>query len=259
MDNTLVKYLARLRMFKGAPDNVLALIAEQADILTMNAGDVLIRQDAPSDSLFIIRTGWVKITTTTGAGEEVVLNQVGPGQVIGEMSLLDRKPRSNNVVVLTPAQILQIKYDTFLQVLNQHPILAITMMRSLSDRLRFANTYIGEVIVWTEQIAAGNYHFVEEQIEQTLSTIVDNSLSDRDRANAFLSAFFKMVEGVKNREEKLKRQVQRLTIQIDEAKRQQAVSEVTETEFFTKLKLTARKIRQQRGKNVKRQDEGHHD
>ena len=54
------------------------------------------------------------------------------------------------------------------------------------------------------------------------------------------------VEGVRKREESLKQQVMQLTIEIDEVKRQRAVEELTETDFFENLQATARKLREKR-------------
>jgi CRP-like cAMP-binding protein len=242
----LVKSLQKLSLLENIPEPILAKISRQASLRELIKGEVLARQGDSSDSLFIIRTGWVKIIAVGSGGEEVVLNQCGPGQVIGEMSLLDQKPRSNTMVALSQVNLVEIKYDTVVEALNEYPQLALAFLRDMSDRLRFANTYIEETIVWSQHISAGDYDFVQKQVSETQSTIVDISLSDQARAGAFLSAFFKMVEGVRKREEELKRQVYQLTIQIDEAKRQRAVAELTETEFFEQLQESARKLREAR-------------
>ncbi len=242
----LVSSLQKLSLLQDIPERILAKIARQASLRELTKGQVLARQGEPSDSLFIIRTGWVKIVAEGSSGEEVVLNQCGPGQVIGEMSLLDQRPRSNTMVALSPASLLEIKYDTVVEALNEHPQLALAFLRDMSDRLRFANTYIEETIIWSQHIAAGDYDFVQKQVSETQSTIVDFNLSDQARAGAFLSAFFKMVEGVRQREEELKRQLHQLTIEIDEVKRQQAVAELTGTEFFEQLQESARKLREAR-------------
>ena len=252
-DTKLLKSLQRLSLLKDIPEAVLNQIASQSRLLDLPKGEVLVRQGDISDSLFIIRKGWVKIVAEGTGGEEVVLNQCGPGQVIGEMSLLDQKPRSNTIVAISPASVLEIKYEAVVDALDEYPQLALAFLRDMSDRLRFANAYIEETIIWSQHIAAGDYDFVQDQVEETQSTIVDISLSDQARASAFLSAFFKMIEGVKEREAELKRQVHQLTIKIDEVKRQQAVEELTETEFFEQLQESARKLREERNLKKKQQ------
>jgi len=259
MDAKLIRYLESLSLFQGTPHDALDKIAHQIDTHSLQKGDVLIHKGAPSDSLFIIRTGWVKVVAEETQGEEVVLNQCGPGEVMGEMSLTDKQPRSNTVVALSPTRVLEIKYDVILDVLNEHPILAFSLMRDMADRIRFSNAYINESIQWCQYIATGNYEFVQNQVQQSQATIIDATKSHEARASAFLSAFFKMVEGVKKREENLKQQVQMLTIQIDEAKRKQAVSDVTENDFFKSLKSTARKLRQERQTKIKDQPQENED
>jgi CRP-like cAMP-binding protein len=246
MDPKLVSTLEKLPLFKGAPATVLAKIADKVKILSLARGDFLARQGDASDSLFVIRTGWIKIVAEGPQGEEVILNQCGPGQLIGEMSLIDQKPRSNSMVAISPTEVLEIKYEGVLQILNEYPLLALSFLRDMSDRLRFANAYIEETIVWSQHIASGNYDFVQQRVEETQSTIVSTDLSYQARANAFLSSFFKMVEGVRKREESLKQQVQQLIIEIDEVKRHRAVKELTETEFFENLQATAQRLREER-------------
>jgi CRP-like cAMP-binding protein len=255
MDSKLISYLERLPLFKGAPQGLLAKLATRVKILNLARGDFLVHQGDESDALFVIRTGWIKIVAEGPQGEEVILNQCGPGQLVGEMSLIDQQPRSNSIVALSPAEILEIKYDAVLVLLNDFPLLALSFLHDMSDRLRFANAYIEETIVWSQHIAAGNYDFVQQRVEETQSTIVSTDLTYQARASAFLSSFFKMVEGVKKREEELKQQVQQLIIEIDEVKRQRAVKELTENEFFENLQATAQRLRAERAAKERKSPE----
>lgn len=246
-ESKLIRHLAKQSLFKNAPDDILALIANQITIISLDKDDALVRKGDPSNSMFIIRTGWVKIVVEDDNGEEVILNHVGPGQTIGEMSLLDRQPRSSSVVALRTAEVMEIEYDVILTVLDKHSSLARSLLQEMFNRVRFANAYVEETVEWCRHISAGNYDFVQKQVEQTQSTVVDMTKSDQARASAFLSVFFKMVEDVKTRELNLKKEVHRLTIQIDENKRKQSVQELTDTEFFSELQDAARRIRQERG------------
>lgn len=246
MDSRLIKSLGKQPLFQGTPEDVLAKVAEQVTIRHLNDGEILIEKDAPSDSLFIIRRGFLKIVGEGKEGQEIILNHLGPGQIVGEMSVIDKLPRSNTVAALKEAEVMEIKYSTILDVLNQHPVLALSLLQEMSSRVRFANAYIEETVQWCQHIAAGNYDFVKSQVEQTQTTVVDIARSDQARAGAFLSGFFRMVQDVQKREDELKQQVRQLTIQIDEVKRQQSVQELTDTNFFADLKAAAQKLRQER-------------
>jgi CRP-like cAMP-binding protein len=246
MSTELADRLKNLDLFKGVPEYVINRIADQTRSIELSKDDLLVKEGDPSDSLFVIRRGWVKIVTQGAAGNEVVLNQCGPGQIIGEMSLIDQLPRSNSIIALSPATLLEIKYSAIMESLNENPAFALSMLRDMSTRLRFANVYIEEAIQWCQQIAEGNYEFVEAQVERTQSTIMDMNKSHEARASAFLSSFFKMVKDIRRREENLKQQLQELTIQIDQAKKEQTVKELTDTSFFSELQAAAQKLRRKR-------------
>lgn len=255
MSTDLVKYLQSLSLFKRAPAEVIELIARHTTLRQFEKEEMLIRQGDLSDSMFIIRKGWVKVVTEGSHGQEIMLNQMGPGQLLGEMSLIDQQPRSGTVIALSPVTALEIKYEAVLQVLDRHPALIQTFLRDMSERVRFANAYIGEAIDWCQQIADGNYDFVSSHLEQSQSTIIGSTQSHHARASAFMSAFFKMVDSVRRREEQLKQQIQQLTIQIDEVKRQKAVADITDTEFFEHLQSTAKEYREKRQAHLKNKTE----
>jgi CRP-like cAMP-binding protein len=174
-------------------------------------------------------------------GNEVVLNSCGPGEAIGEMSVLDQEPRSAGVVAISDATVLELKQEGFIDLLEQRPDVALTLIRSISSRLRFSGAYVQKVIEWSQRIAEGDYSFIDQQADLTVQTD-----KDEDKAGQLLSAFFQMVKGVKAREDNLKRQVEKLTLEIDEARRKQEFEELTGTDFYANLKSQAAKIRQQR-------------
>ena len=69
MDPKLISHLEKLPLFKGAPAAILAKIADKVKILHLSRGDFLARQGDDSDSLFVIRTGWIKIVAEGPQGE----------------------------------------------------------------------------------------------------------------------------------------------------------------------------------------------
>lgn len=247
MHSDIINQLKNLDFFKGIPVHILSHIATQAVVRNLETNDILGRRGDASDSMFIIRDGWIKIVFYGPSDEEVLLNQLGPGEIIGEMGLVDRQPRSGTMIALGPVDLVEIKYEAILASIRQYPDLALNFLRALINRLRFANAYIEATIEWSQHIAAGNYSFVEDQIANPpYGTVPDIAQSNEDRAAAFLMTFFKMVRDIQHREAQLKQKVQELTIQIDETKRQRAVSELTSTDFFADLQATAEQLRRRR-------------
>lgn len=241
--NSEIVRLKKAFLFQGLPDEALEVLAQKMTHQKLATNEVLFRRGDQGDSLYIIEEGRIKIVREEGKGGEVILNHCGPGEAIGEMSLFDLEPRSASVIAVTNSQVLQLKREAFFELLDQRPDVSLVLLQSLSSRLRFASTYIQKAIEWSQKIAEGDYSIMDQiQPEQEAE-------SDEDRAKQMLSAFFQMVKGVKAREDQLKQQVQKLTLAIDEARRKQEFEELTGTEFYSKLKLQAQKIREQRKDN----------
>lgn len=240
-----VSRLKKAFMFQGLPEDVLAVLAQKINRRALAQNEILFNIGDEGDALYIIDEGWVKITRRDDKGGELVLNRCGPGETIGEMSLLDQEPRSASVVALSEAEVLELNRDGFFELLDQRPDVAMVLIRSMSSRLRFSGMYFQKMSEWSKKIAEGDYSFMDQIQPQTGG----DSNSDEEKANQMLSAFFQMVKGVKEREEKLIRQVEKLTLAIDETKRKTEFEELTKTDFYSNLKSQAQKIRQQRTDN----------
>src|SRR5512138_1481676 len=228
-------------LFKGLSDEALAAVAQKASMHELAQGDVLMRRGETGNSLFLVNEGWFKIVTEDAKGEELMINKTAPGETIGEMALLDEAPRSASAIALTPARVLELKKDDFYQILDQRPDVALTIIRGLSSRLRFSTTYIQKAIDLSQKIAVGDY----ESIENT-QQVLKKTESDDDKAAQLLSAFFQMVTSVKAREDDLKQQLERLTLEIDETRRKQEFEEIVSTDFYANLKEQAKRLRAQR-------------
>lgn len=240
MSSDVLQQLKNTLIFSGLADDALAEVAQKALTRKLQKGDVLMRKGEVGDSLFLIHQGWVKIVTEDSKGDELIINKCGPGETIGEMALLDQGTRSATVVAMDDAEVLELKNDVFEKILNQRPDVSLSIIRSYSDRLRFSTTYIERAIDWAQKIAEGDYSFIDQ------THPMNQTASDDDKATQLLSAFFTMVRRVKEREDGLKKQLEKLSFEIDQARRKQEFEEITSTEFYTQLKEQAKALRQKR-------------
>jgi CRP-like cAMP-binding protein len=87
-----------------------------------------------AEEVFVLLSGRVKITHTTPEGREIVLNFCGPGEMIGEMAVIDGSTRSGTVEALEPVEALAIPASRFRAMLESHPELAIAVLCSISRR-----------------------------------------------------------------------------------------------------------------------------
>jgi CRP-like cAMP-binding protein len=95
-------------------------------------------------TLCIVRRGRVKLALTSPEGREVILDLFGPGDVFGELALLDGQPRSADAVAIEATQLLHLSREDFLRYLEDHPRVAIRLLGVLSRRLRRDATLVSD-------------------------------------------------------------------------------------------------------------------
>ena len=130
-----VKFLKQLPLFAGLSDADLDWLIENAQPVEVQAGEVLIREGDPGDAMFIVLDGEFEITKQSGP-QEISLALRQPGEVIGEMSLLDHSPRSATVRALRLSRLLMVSDATFDRLLSTSPSAALTILHTVTTRLR---------------------------------------------------------------------------------------------------------------------------
>lgn len=134
--------LAAVPLFRGLPAEALAHLGERLRRRVFSAGASVITAEEPGEGLYILLAGSVKIFLDEADGSEVTLAFLGPGDSVGEMSLVDRAGRSANVVTREESVLLWMDRATFTDLLRDHPALTENLVRELAARLRAANDMI---------------------------------------------------------------------------------------------------------------------
>jgi len=245
MTKDTVARLKKISWFADLPEDMLAALSGKISERSIDKDEVLFNKGDVGDSLFVILEGQVKVVTNDEDGNEIALNKVGAGEIIGEMALLDLEPRSAGVVAIEKTSTLKLKREDFMEILVGHPNLALAIIRNLTSRLRQNTTYIEQITDMSRHVAIGDYSVINESpVEQTQL----EKGSENDKVDQLMAEFVAMVRRVREREDDLKKQVQKLTLtlQIDERRRQQDVEEIMNTDFYATLKEQAKKLRAQR-------------
>lgn len=110
-------------------------------------GSVILFEDDPGDSLFIVHSGRVKVVLVGEDGREVILGVLGVGEYFGELSLIDNQPRSAHVIAMEDASLLVLRRDDFQRRVEASPGVAWSMLLELSRRLRRADGKIGGLVL----------------------------------------------------------------------------------------------------------------
>ena len=131
--------LAAVALFKELPEPGLQTLAERGRPKNFKAGDVIMRQGDASDALHVITRGHVRVERDQGSETPLVLAELGAGDVIGEMGLLDNAPRSATVTALEDTETLELHATVMALVIMQYPQVAAALLRTLSRRLRSAD------------------------------------------------------------------------------------------------------------------------
>jgi CRP/FNR family cyclic AMP-dependent transcriptional regulator len=133
--------LARVDLFSTLDKKELQVLARSCQERSYSAGTTIFSQGDSGVGLYVVKTGKVRIMLAVDpdkAEEEIAV--LGPGDVLGEMALLDDLPRSASVIAIDDVTALLLPVWEFRSVLRQHPDIALKLLAELSRRLRKAES-----------------------------------------------------------------------------------------------------------------------
>lgn len=102
-------------------------------------GSALFSEGDVGERVFLLEQGWVLIRSAAPDGEEVVLGLRGPGEILGELSVLDGRPRSASAVAVTDLDAVVTPADALLRTLRSDHDATLELLRVVVDRLREAD------------------------------------------------------------------------------------------------------------------------
>jgi CRP/FNR family cyclic AMP-dependent transcriptional regulator len=112
----------------------LNLFRHETMIVKLAPGQALFREGEPAACMYVVRSGTVRVSTGT-----TVLEEFGPGSILGEMALIEDSPRSATVTAVSDCEIAVVDRHRFLFLVQQTPSFALNVMKVLSHRLREMN------------------------------------------------------------------------------------------------------------------------
>jgi CRP/FNR family transcriptional regulator, cyclic AMP receptor protein len=133
---TLRDVLSRIPAFRDLDARSLAELRSLARLRTFAPQEVIFRQGDSGDGLFVIATGFLKVTFSGPTGTSTTLSVMGPNEMFGELSLLDGGPRSATVTAVTRSELLAIDREPFLKLFRSRPGVAIALVELVARRLR---------------------------------------------------------------------------------------------------------------------------
>ncbi len=141
------EFLATVPLFEGLTPDQLARFADVTREKTFPRGSVIVFEQDPGDSLYVVRSGRVKVVLLGEDGREVILGLLEVGEYFGELSLIDEQPRSANVIAMEDAALLILRREDFRKRVEEAPSVAWALLMGLSRRLRQADSKIGGLVL----------------------------------------------------------------------------------------------------------------
>ena len=142
-DPSILTEVAHLRELN---DVERAALAERIDLLRFAPGDSIFNFGDPGNALYIVRTGEVEIFVRNHEGEKIVLETSQPGDIFGEVSMLDNGPRTAWVTAISDVELLRIDRVHFLDYVRQYPPAALNLLSVAARRLRRTDEVIRRTV-----------------------------------------------------------------------------------------------------------------
>lgn len=135
------------KVFGELPAADLEKLRSVTQELSFAPEQVIFKEGDPGNGIYLVKDGQVKVMATAAYGDLRLLSRLGPGDLFGEMAVLDNQPRSATMVAENPTIVYFIGRIELLELIDQRPRLAGALIREISRRLRdFNHQYIREMM-----------------------------------------------------------------------------------------------------------------
>ncbi len=134
-------------IFCDLEPEALDQLCRYAKHVTFKRGALIASKGDPGNNLFAVISGTVKISISSPDGRNAILNLIGPGEIFGEIAVLDGAPRSADATANTNCEIFIIDRRDFLPFVRSQPALAMKFIELLCARLRWTSDQVEQVIL----------------------------------------------------------------------------------------------------------------
>lgn len=180
-----LKIIGRLPFFKHLPPEAISEINRLFEDRDFTAEQAIYFEGDPGEHLYLVAMGKVKLLKHTGLGREVLLDMLRGGEYFGNLAFSGRGSFSETAIAQTDCCILQISSDNFERILNDHPDVAIKVLKAMGQRLDEFQETIKQLSVYSveRRIAATLVRLANKMGEQMQDgTLIQLPLSRQDLA-----------------------------------------------------------------------------
>lgn len=134
-----LEFLSGLPLFAGLAEGSLATLVRGSRFLRVPRGDYLFFQHDTGDTVFVVRSGMVIVMLMSADGRELIISELHPGDIFGEVSLLSSGERTAGAMAHEDSLVLEMSGRGFMEVLDREPALARRLLVLIIQRLSDAH------------------------------------------------------------------------------------------------------------------------
>lgn len=160
----VVGLLRRVPLLSGLEDEELARVARVAVPRSYPKGDIVFHEGDKSDACYVIRSGDVRITRQHSDGRVIALATLHPGEIVGELAMLDGEVRSASVQALTDIELLALSATDMRGLLERNADMTTKLIVALTRRVRETN----------ERVSSQSFQTVPSRVAGVLDRLIDD-------------------------------------------------------------------------------------
>jgi CRP/FNR family transcriptional regulator, cyclic AMP receptor protein len=138
--------LRRAPLFESLDEEETRALRAGVTDVELARGERLFDEGDVGDRLFVVLDGKIKLTRTSADGRENLISLVGPGEMFGELSLFDPRPRTMSASAVTDVRMAALAHDYLRSWLSGHPDVALHLLAALARRLRRTNEVMSDLV-----------------------------------------------------------------------------------------------------------------
>lgn len=158
-----LELLRRVALFAALSDDELGLVAEASEFVHFSAGETIFNEGEYSNSCYVISSGHASAVREHPAGRAITLARFGPGDVFGELAMLDDQRRSATLQALDELDAIAIPGHVMRRLLRERTEIAVRMVISLGQKLRQTN----------ERLVGQSFQTVQSRVAKALAELVE--------------------------------------------------------------------------------------
>ena len=138
--------LSRTPLFEALDEGGASALRAEMHRADIARGERLFGEGDVGDKLYVVLDGKIKLTRTAADGRENLLSVIGPGEMFGELSLFDPRPRTQTATALTDARLAALDHQALRDWVTDRPDMALHLLRGLAQRLRRTNEVMTDLV-----------------------------------------------------------------------------------------------------------------